>query len=144
MAVNMWTFTWIMHEMGYRVQHGELVTAMLLKPIHPIHSDIADNIGYKTLTLFVLIPSAAVLCFLFKPTFDLEVISVLCFVFSLVLRVPPQILRRVGTIPCCVLDNPERGGQSDVLLFRPFSLGQNRAAGSAARMGADGRGRTPV
>ena len=84
MVVNMWTFTWIMHEMGYRVQHGEL-SAMLLKPIHPIHSDIADNIGYKTLTLFVLIPSAAVLCFLFKPTFDLEVISVLCFVFSLVL-----------------------------------------------------------
>ena len=84
MAVNMWTFTWIMHEMGYRVQHGEL-SAMLLKPIHPIHSDIADNIGYKTLTLCVLVPSAAVLCLLFKPTFDLEVINVFFFVFSLVL-----------------------------------------------------------
>ncbi len=84
MVVNMWTFTWIMHEMGYRVQHGEL-SAMLLKPIHPIHSDIADNIGYKTLTLFVLIPSATVLCLLFNPTFDIDLTSVLLFLFSLIL-----------------------------------------------------------
>ncbi|MDE3000214.1 MAG: ABC-2 family transporter protein [Gemmatimonadota bacterium] len=84
MVVNMWTFTWIMHEMGYRVQHGEL-SAMLLKPIHPIHSDIADNIGYKTLTLCVLIPSAAVLCLLFKPTFHFDVVSGLLFALSLIL-----------------------------------------------------------
>ncbi len=84
MVVNMWTFTWIMHEMGYRVQHGEL-SAMLLKPIHPIHSDIADNMGYKTLTLCVLIPSATALCLLFNPTFDIEFISVLLFLVSLLL-----------------------------------------------------------
>ena len=84
MVVNAWTFTWIMYEMGYRVQHGEL-SAMLLKPIHPIHSDIADNIGYKTLTLWILIPSAGVLYLLFDPTFDLGWERVLLFLVSLIL-----------------------------------------------------------
>ncbi len=84
MVVNMWTFTWIMHEMGYRVQHGEL-SAMLLKPIHPIHSDIADNIGYKTLTLCVLIPSVVVLGLLFNPTFEFETKNALLFVVALIL-----------------------------------------------------------
>ena len=60
MLVNHGTFTWIMWEYDYRIRMG-IFSSLLLKPIHPIHSDIADNIGYKFLTLTVLGPTAALL-----------------------------------------------------------------------------------
>ena len=55
MMVSHGTFTWIMWEYVYRIRMG-LFSVMLLKPIHPIHGDIADNIGYKFLTLIVMGP----------------------------------------------------------------------------------------
>ena len=69
MFVDHLTFTWIMWEYDYRIRMGQLST-MLLRPIHPIHEDIADNITYKTLTLLVLLPVAALLVWLFDPAFD--------------------------------------------------------------------------
>ena len=50
MLVNHVTYTWIMYEYEYRVRHGTLSFA-LLRPVHPIHSDIADNISSKLITL---------------------------------------------------------------------------------------------
>ena len=44
MLVNQITYTWIMYEFEYRVREGILSFA-LLKPVHPIHSDIADNVS---------------------------------------------------------------------------------------------------
>lgn len=68
--VSMWvghlTFTWIMHEMEYRVRQGQF-SPKLLRPIHPIHADIADNVTYKLLTLLVLAPATAGLIWLFQP-----------------------------------------------------------------------------
>ena len=69
MLVNHLTFSWIMWEYDYRIRMGEFST-VLLKPIHPIHRDIADNLGYKLLTLLVMIPTAALLTWLFDPTFQ--------------------------------------------------------------------------
>ena len=43
MLVNHASYTWIMYEYEYRVRHGTLSFA-LLRPVHPIHSDIADNV----------------------------------------------------------------------------------------------------
>jgi hypothetical protein len=42
MIVNHMTYTWIMYEYEYRVRQGTL-SFDLLRPVHPIHSDIADN-----------------------------------------------------------------------------------------------------
>jgi ABC-2 type transport system permease protein len=68
--VSMWvghlTFTWIMHEMEYRVRQGQF-SPKLLRPIHPIHADIADNLSYKVLTLLVLIPATVGMALLFQP-----------------------------------------------------------------------------
>ena len=50
MMVNHGTFTWIMWEYVFRIRTGQF-SVMLLKPIHPIHNDIAYNVGYKILTL---------------------------------------------------------------------------------------------
>jgi viologen exporter family transport system permease protein len=50
MMVNQFTYTWIMYEFEYHIREGRLSFA-LLKPVHPIHSDIADNISSKLITL---------------------------------------------------------------------------------------------
>ena len=44
MLVNQVTYTWIMWEYEYRVRQG-LLSVALLKPVHPIHSDISDNLS---------------------------------------------------------------------------------------------------
>jgi ABC-2 type transport system permease protein len=84
MVVNHATFTWIMWEYEYRIKHGAL-SAMLLRPIHPIHSDIADNVSYKLLTLIVLIPTAIALSLAFRPAFNFIPWAVLAFVPALIL-----------------------------------------------------------
>ncbi|MBN2414658.1 ABC-2 family transporter protein [bacterium] len=68
MLVNHLTYTWIMWEFEYRVRHG-ILSFMLLRPIHPIHSDIVDNVTSKLLTLPMMIPSAMLLALLFRPVF---------------------------------------------------------------------------
>jgi ABC-2 type transport system permease protein len=58
MLVNQFTYTWIMYEFEYRIREGILSFA-LLKPVHPIHSDIADNVSSKLITLPTMILIAA-------------------------------------------------------------------------------------
>ncbi|MBI2855102.1 MAG: ABC-2 family transporter protein [Chloroflexi bacterium] len=58
MVVNQVTYTWIMYEFEYRIREGGFSFA-LLKPVHPIHSDIADNVSSKVITLPVMILIAA-------------------------------------------------------------------------------------
>jgi ABC-2 type transport system permease protein len=58
MLVNQFTYTWIMYEFEYRVREGILSFA-LLKPVHPIHSDIADNVSSKLITLPTMVLIAA-------------------------------------------------------------------------------------
>ena len=84
MLVNHATFTWIMFEFEYNVRHGRL-SPRLLRPIHPIHSDIADNIGYKVLTLVVMLPVAAILVVAFRPSWQPLPWALLAFVPALVL-----------------------------------------------------------
>ena len=74
MVVNQLTFTWIIYEFEYRIRSGEL-SAMLLKPIHPFHSDVADNIGYKILTLTIIVPVVILLTVLFDPAFGFQAAS---------------------------------------------------------------------
>jgi ABC-2 type transport system permease protein len=82
--VVQFTFTWIIHEYEYRIRSGEL-SAVLLKPIHPIHSDIADNIGYKVLTSVIIFPAAGFLYWMFDPVFNTNVTLFGYFVVSMVL-----------------------------------------------------------
>jgi ABC-2 type transport system permease protein len=66
MLVNHVTYTWIMYEYEYRVREGTFSFA-LLKPIHPIHSDIADNIASKLITLPFMLAIAGILALAFHP-----------------------------------------------------------------------------
>lgn len=75
MIVSQATFSWIMWEYDYIIRTGQF-SFKLLRPIHPIHADVADNVAYKILTLVILIPAAFFLAWLFPPTFNLQVWSV--------------------------------------------------------------------
>ena len=79
MLVNHGTFTWIMWEYDFRIRMG-IFSSLLLKPIHPIHSDIADNIGYKFLTLTVLGPAAALLAWFFDASWQPDAWTLAAFV----------------------------------------------------------------
>ena len=78
------SFSWVMHEFQFRIQQGQF-SALLLRPVHPIHGDIADNISYKLVMLVVLLPAALVLALAFRPTFELELWSVAMFLPALLL-----------------------------------------------------------
>jgi ABC-2 type transport system permease protein len=84
MLVNHLTFTWIMFEFEYRVRQGALSLA-LLRPVHPIHSDIADNVSYKLITLPLMLVAAAVLALGFRPVFHPVPWAVVAFLPALLL-----------------------------------------------------------
>lgn len=84
MLVNQVTFTWIMYEYEYRVRKGSLSFA-LLKPVHPIHSDISDNLSSKLISLPILLLAAAGLALIFRPMAALTLWAVLAFIPALVL-----------------------------------------------------------
>lgn len=84
MLVNHVTFTWIMFEFEFRVRQGEF-SPKLLRPLHPIHGDVADNVTYKVLTLTVMVPAAIVLGIVFRPALHPPPWAVAAFVPALAL-----------------------------------------------------------
>lgn len=84
MMVEHLTFTWIMWEFEWRIRQGTL-SPKLLRPLHPIHSDIADNVTYKILTLIVMLPTAGILSWVFHAQWHLHLWSILAFFPALLL-----------------------------------------------------------
>lgn len=64
MLVSHLTFVWIMWEMEWRIRTG-FYSGLLLRPVHPIHSDIAVNLSYKLVGLIGVLPAAIGLILLF-------------------------------------------------------------------------------
>ena len=84
MLVNHVTYSWIMYTYEYRVREGGL-SFMLLKPVHPIHSDIADNISAKLVTLPIMLLVAASLAMIFKPSFTAVPWAIAAFIPALLM-----------------------------------------------------------
>jgi ABC-2 type transport system permease protein len=84
MLVNQFTYTWIVYEFEYRVREGTLSFA-LLKPVHPIHSDIADNVSSKLITLPIMILIAAGLAVVFHASISLTPWAIALFIPALLL-----------------------------------------------------------
>ncbi|KAA3659263.1 MAG: hypothetical protein DWQ04_22895 [Chloroflexi bacterium] len=76
MMVNHLTFTWHMFEYDRVIRQG-LLSPKLLRPLHPIHSDIAENIVHKMMTLTVMVPTAVMLVYIFKPAWNAPLWSLL-------------------------------------------------------------------
>ena len=84
MLVNHMTFTWHMWEYDYRIRQG-LLSPLLLRPLHPIHADIAENLTHKVMTLVVVAPTAVILAWVFKPVWNPPAWSLLAFLPALVM-----------------------------------------------------------
>jgi ABC-2 type transport system permease protein len=84
MLANHVTYTWIMYEYEYRVRHGSLSFA-LLRPVHPIHADLADNISSKVITLPLILAAAALIAIAFRPVVHTTPWAAVAFVPALLL-----------------------------------------------------------
>jgi len=84
MLVNQVTYTWIMYEYEYRIRQGTLSFA-LLKPVHPIHSDISDNLASKLITLPMMIVIAIGLAVAFHASISPPLWAIGVFIPSLLL-----------------------------------------------------------
>jgi len=86
LLVNHLTDNWVYYEFQERVRQG-LLSPLLLRPIHPIHADIAQNVTYKCMMLVVMLPAVGVLALVFHPTGHVTWLSLLLFFPSLLLAV---------------------------------------------------------
>ena len=82
--VNQLTADWHMWEFQYRVAQGQFAF-LLLRPVHPIHGDVAENLAHKLIMQFVLLPSLLGLALVFRPHAQLELWSLVAFVPALAL-----------------------------------------------------------
>jgi ABC-2 type transport system permease protein len=66
----------------WRIQRGEL-SGLLLKPMHPLHYDLAFFAGWKFAVIVMWLPIAAILILAFRPTLDPTPLEVLVFAFAI-------------------------------------------------------------
>ncbi|MGC8668616.1 MAG: ABC transporter permease [Chthonomonadales bacterium] len=84
MIIGHLTMSWDAFEFAWRVRTGEL-SPRLLRPIHPIHGDIAVNIGFKLVTSAMLLPFWIALFVMLKPTLPHPDWRMLALPFAVVL-----------------------------------------------------------
>src|SRR3979411_2601334 len=73
------TFNGVLVFFEGRVRRGDF-SALLLRPIHPISADIADNLAYKAITVPLLGLATVALVIAFKPRFEPSGDALLAFV----------------------------------------------------------------
>jgi ABC-2 type transport system permease protein len=77
-AVNQITSGWHMWEFQYRVQQGQFAF-LLLRPVHPIHGDLAENLAHKLAMQVALLPALGLLALAFQPHAELHAWSLALF-----------------------------------------------------------------
>jgi ABC-2 type transport system permease protein len=77
------TFAWAMFEWEPRVKNGSL-SYMILRPTHPIHRDIGENITFKIATLPVMVVTGIVLALTFHPVLHTQASQILPFIVVMV------------------------------------------------------------
>ena len=65
-----------------RIRQGEL-SAMLLRPLHPIHYDIAYFAGWKVVAIVLWLPIAAVLSLAFHPRMEVTAVEAAVFMVAI-------------------------------------------------------------
>ena len=66
----------------WRIREGQL-SGQLLRPLHPIHYDLAEFAGGKLPWVLFYLPIAAVLTLVFHPTFDVHPLEVVVFAVAI-------------------------------------------------------------
>jgi ABC-2 type transport system permease protein len=84
MLVDHLTFIWLMWEFEWRVREG-MFSPLLLRPIHPIHKDIIDNLSYKMVGLLGVVPAMIIMIIGFHGDLSgIDGIQLLAFVPALI------------------------------------------------------------
>ena len=65
-----------------RIQKGQL-SGHLLRPVHPIHYDLAFFAGWKVVAVALWLPVAVVLSLAFRPTFDVSPLEAAVFLVAI-------------------------------------------------------------
>lgn len=91
MIVNQLTFTWHFYEFEWRVRNG-FFSPLLLRPIHPVHNDVAENLTFKLLTFTAVAPAAVLLVTSFGATFHTTVWHAVAFLPTLLLAMALRFL----------------------------------------------------
>jgi ABC-2 type transport system permease protein len=66
----------------WRIREGEF-SASLLRPLHPLHEDLAGFAGWKVVTILMWLPIAAVLWLIFDPVLDPSLLEVGVFAVAI-------------------------------------------------------------
>ncbi len=66
----------------FRIREGQL-SGMLLRPIHPMHADIAYFAGWKVAVILMWLPIAAVLALAFKPDLNPTLQEIVVFAIAI-------------------------------------------------------------
>ena len=66
----------------WRIREG-MFSAALLRPLHPLHEDIAGFAGWKVVTIVLWLPIAAVLWLIFDPVLDPTLLEVAVFAVAI-------------------------------------------------------------
>jgi ABC-2 type transport system permease protein len=66
----------------WRIRRGQL-SMELVRPVHPIHSDVAYFAGWKVVVIILWLPLAFFLALIFKPELNPRLLEVLVFFFAI-------------------------------------------------------------
>jgi ABC-2 type transport system permease protein len=66
----------------FRIREGQL-SGMLLRPIHPLHYDLAYFAGWKVIAVLLWVPIAVVLAWLFPPELSVNLAQVATFLVAI-------------------------------------------------------------
>jgi ABC-2 type transport system permease protein len=65
-----------------RIQEGQLASE-LLRPLHPVHNDVAYFAGWKFVQILLWLPLGAILALIFKPVLHPSFLQVVVFFFAI-------------------------------------------------------------
>lgn len=91
LVVNRLTSTYVMWIFEQRIREG-LFSALLLRPIHPIHVDIADQGTHNAIAFVTLVPVIGALWLFFRPALHPPLWAALAFVPALLLAFAARFL----------------------------------------------------
>jgi viologen exporter family transport system permease protein len=66
----------------WRIREGTY-SSLMLRPLHPIHYDLADFAGGKVIWVLLYLPIAGALALIFNPTFDVTPLELVVFFFAI-------------------------------------------------------------
>ena len=114
----------------------ETLSPLLVRPVHPIHRHIANNLTFKLLTMAVVVPVVVVLTIVFRPNFTISAWTALAFVPALVLAMALRFAVEWTLASARVLGDASQRDQPALLRGVPLPVRVRGAARPTAGTGA--------